>query len=83
MYHSTFHHSREEAHDEYGNDADEEHEDRIEKLKNTEQTIWNRIGYMKGEYTYDHEQQSESEPEAGSGDEQKQEPAVEESSYCD
>ena len=83
MYHSTFHHSREEARDEYGDDADEEHGDRIEKLKKTEQTMWNRIEYMKGEYTYDHEQQSESEPEVGSGDEHKQELAVEESSDCD
>ena len=40
----------------------------------------NRIAYLKGEYTYDHEQCGESELEAGSGNEQNQEPAVEETS---
>ncbi|KAI4616961.1 hypothetical protein J4E83_006543 [Alternaria metachromatica] len=71
---------REEARDEYGDDADEGHDDRIEKLNDTEQTVRNRIAYLKGEYTYDHEQEPESEPKAGSEDEQEQEPAVEESS---
>jgi len=83
VHHPTFHYSREEAGDEYGDDADEGHDDRIEILKNTEQTMWDRIGHLKGEYTYDDEQQSESEPEAGSGDEQKQESAVGESSDMD
>ena len=81
MYLFTFHYSREEARDEYGDDADEGHDDRIEKhLQDTEQTVRNRIAYLKGEYTYDQEQESESEPEEGSGDEQGQEAAVGESS---
>ncbi|KAI4609222.1 uncharacterized protein J4E87_011076 [Alternaria ethzedia] len=80
VYLFTFHYSREEARDEYGNDADEGHDDFIEKLKDREQTVRNRIAYVKEEYTYDHEQESKSEPEAGSGNEQEREPAVEVSS---
>ncbi|KAI4612547.1 hypothetical protein J4E80_007281 [Alternaria sp. BMP 0032] len=71
---------REEARDNYGDDADDGYDDRIERVEDTEQTVRNRIAYLKGEYTYDHEQCGESELEAGSGNEQNQEPAVEESS---
>ncbi|KAI4906630.1 hypothetical protein J4E90_010318 [Alternaria incomplexa] len=71
---------REEARDNYGDDADDGYDDRIERVEDTEQTVRNRIAYLKGEYTYDHEQCGEPELEAGSGNEQNQEPAVEDSS---
>lgn len=56
---------REQAREEHGDDADEGHDDRIEKLRDTEQTVRNRIAWCKGEYSYDDdgEQAGESEDE--------------------
>ncbi|OBT63599.1 hypothetical protein VE03_07333 [Pseudogymnoascus sp. 23342-1-I1] len=48
---------RERAREEYGADADEGHNQRIEKLKDTEQVVRNRIGYCKGEYSYGYTEQ--------------------------
>ena len=75
-YHSE-REARERVREEYGDDADEGHDDRIEKLRDTEQTVRNRIAYCKGEYTYDHEEE-ETDPEQ---DDEEQE--VEESSDMD
>ena len=49
---------RELAREEQGDDADEGHDDRIEKLEATAQTVRNRIAYCKGEYSYDDDEQS-------------------------
>ena len=43
---------REEARDDHGEDADEGHDDRIEKLKDREQLLSNKIGHLDGEYEY-------------------------------
>ena len=50
---------RERAREEYGDDADEGHDDRIQKLEDTAQTVRNRIAYCKGEYSYDDDEQED------------------------
>ena len=43
---------REEAQNDHGEDADECHDNRIEKLKDCEQLFSNKIGHLEGEYEY-------------------------------
>lgn len=53
---------RERVREELGDDADEGHDERIEKLEDTELVVRNRIACCKGEYSYhDDERGSEAE----------------------
>ncbi|KAJ4339703.1 hypothetical protein N0V95_007717 [Ascochyta clinopodiicola] len=54
---------REQARDEIIDDADEGHDDRIEKSKDTEQSVRNKFAYCKGEYAYNQEQEANSDQE--------------------
>ena len=61
MCHRSEREGRERAREEEGEDADEGHDDRIEKLQDTEQTVKNRIAYCKGEYSYDDDEQGDEQ----------------------
>jgi len=65
LYHSK-HEGRERAREEHGDDADEGHDGRIEKLKDMAQTTRNRIAWCKGKYAYENDSQGgEDEQEEG------------------
>lgn len=71
LYYRSEHEGKERTREEQGEDTDEVHDDRIQKLEDTAQTTRNRIAWCNRKYNYDEQieeaaQQKDEQAENGS-----------------